>query len=384
MSLSSVTPEAESAAAEGAAAAARAAMAGIVAAHNAARMRRVVSTLQALGGHVTGDYVVHAVLLGTPADVEVVECSLPVGGVQHVEHVLALDFRVERMLGASTLPARELSVRVARSAIGDGGPRLYRLSAKPTRLARAVGGSLALVIVPFHQSAPRCGRPNADIFDWQLLAATRTQLYVTPVVPGLGHASASAADGISFDIGSLSTLYPLIERARNRTFCLVEQREGTTTHATAFMMLHASRMVGRGWSMDDDVCARRAWTVNLWNTMLRTPSSVRSDALARSLTKHPVCPICHEAFRPGDVVVNLPCNHNYHVTCPRPTAACTHGHGHGQEQDPEHEQNPEQDAEQSSTGNDDSSRGISLSGITAWLVVGHDTCPLCRARISFD
>jgi hypothetical protein len=107
-----------------------------------------------------------------------------------------------------------------------------------------------------------------------------------------------------------------------------------------------------GWRMDDAEGGRNSWVVGRWDSLAsaRLQQHVQVHA-------HCGCPICCETFAPGDAVVNLPCNHNFHAVCsglpPSPAS-----------------------------GGSTSAREYS-SGICAWLCEGQGTCPCCRADVLY-
>ena len=113
-----------------------------------------------------------------------------------------------------------------------------------------------------------------------------------------------------------------------------------------------------GWRMDDACAGRRAWVASRWDRMSQSRLSDLPSMLPAS-TVFDTCPICYERFQAADVVINLPCNHNFHAVCYGGRAAAA-----------------------SSSAEPPSEEAGSLDGgICAWLASGTHSCPCCRSEV---
>jgi len=277
-----------------------------------AALSLVVGLLQSLGGHVHGDHVLHALARGDAASVEVVECSLTATAMAFAPAVLqAAGCHV-------TGTSRRMSVR----APAHSSPIAVELSTYSSML-----------------HAPSSLPPT--VFDWQHLVSCRTRLYMRRQT---GRA----------DVMMLPPIETLLCRARLGKFCLSdgcpssEKADGDQIHGKA--MCRAARLVlERGWSMDDMLAGRHSWVASRWDAMqsARCHDQPLSNLQPPIATTHDHCPICYERFCAADVVVNLPCNHNFHAAChSQPTTSASGG-----------------------------------GGICAWLAAGQHSCPCCRAEV---
>ena len=282
----------------------------------------IVGLLQSLGGHVHGDHVLHAIARGDASAVERVECSLTSSAMGFVASVLeAAGCRVS----ASASPAR---------------PLLYALSVyAPCDPRTPVSVELTTYTSMHHSSSSL----PPTVFDWQHVVSCRTRLYLRRMTSSCQ---------------TLPSLEAHLHRARLGVFCLSPacppsaEDEAEKVHGKA--MCRAARLVlERGWRMDDLLAGRRGWVASRWDLL---PSARRHDQQVSRLQPaiaglHDTCPICYERFRAADVVVNLPCNHNFHAAC----------------HSPQHQPPP---------------FGASLGGgICAWLAAGNHSCPCCRAEV---
>jgi hypothetical protein len=308
-------------------------------AEHVGRVHRVAHVLQSLGGHLHGEYALHAVARDRPGDVRLMQCTIPAPTMKCAAGVLAACG-----LEVTTVAADVTGVRLL---VGD---------------KQALGVDLTphfFTGAPLQALMP----PSIFFFDWQMLAVSRDGVYVkrdggARTLQSLQHPQQSPG------------ILALLERARRGMFCLTAEcgpstadDAGARQHGQA--MCRALRMVlDQGWRMDDLLGGRRAWLVSRWDRLSASRTHATSDADAdisdysafwmdglrvtdarRVAKADGVCPICHDDFRPLDVVVNLPCNHNFHAAC--------HGRPHG-----EH------------------------GGLCAWLEAGRGTCPCCRALVS--
>lgn len=80
----------------------------------------------------------------------------------------------------------------------------------------------------------------------------------------------------------------------------------------------AIKFIKGGWFMDDNVLGRRCWVVAFWKNIRTQPRRIRlydKDNDIKLMTEHSLCSCCHELFQDNDIVVNTPCNHNFHWIC---------------------------------------------------------------------
>lgn len=363
-------------------------------------LAKAARVLLSMGGHLQGDYVLHAVLRDDPASASAVECTLPAALLPYAPGVLAASGLsvacVGRPPGSACCTRRLYRVSFA-AGTGDGG-----------------GGVATIDLGPFFRSRAQAD-PHDTVFDWQTVSLSRDRLYVRRD-PASAHLDGDDGPGIGSEdrpvpVVAGDRVVRLVERARRGVFCLsagfcpglrpplpgepahaFDADDGTTalspdaetfrTHARA-MCVAARLVLERGWRMDDQQVGRRAWVVARRDSLGRArgdgclglgvrgsasacpgPSASASAATLPSawppaaadvpspspaLMAVEVCPICHDRFHASDVIVNLPCNHNFHAVCHRddPRGA---GGGNG-------------------------------GGMCAWLQSGHGTCPCCRAAV---
>ena len=190
--------------------------------------------------------------------------------------------------------------------------------------------TLTILIVPYVTNTYPMQAVTSSahcVFDMQLMSSSRTSLYVRNRP------------------GRVGDLCEQLRRAQLRQFALLPRGCDPTASDQAVFMCYAMRMVlERGWHMDDSIVGRDGWVVARWGVMDTAPLCVRNSGCDESLlTMHKECPICFSEFAAGDIVVNLPCNHNIHATCDMVN---------------------------------------NNSGMCMWLVTGKNpTCPCCRANI---
>jgi hypothetical protein len=301
--------------------------------------------LTALGGHLSGDYVVHSLVRDDPASVEVLECSiaaqpllLAVGVLQAAGcTVTAVDatHESERQRPYDTLDGIEMHQQ-----------RRQTLSVR-TPDGDLVGAPPLTVELSCHRFSP----PSTLIFDWHHLVASRGRLYVRPI-------------STSTPTKAPPPLDLLLRRVHRGSFCLSaccppsNAADGAHLHGRA--ICRAARLALEDptkWRMDDLFAGRRGWVATTWELLPEARTKILSiggdSAATRPPTVHDHCPICYEAFLATDAVVNLPCNHNFHAVCNRSVATFANN-------------------------------GLSVAGgggLCAWLSGGQHTCPCCRAEV---
>ena len=274
---------------------------------------KIAAVVHASNGHITGDYVVFA-LTGDEEFARSITCTVPRKLLTCLPHVLRIDHKV--------------------GVVAD----------EEDVIVYAVASSIELRIAPF---PPNSAAVPAVGFDLDRLHMSRTKLYTTC-------ATRTLAQGIA--------------RVHKKRFCLdSDAAADAVLHATA--MARAKTLCARGWRMDDLVMGRRAWVVATWQHMSVTPFNVRlivdGKLDAASPATFPQCPICFESFSPGDVVVNLPCNHNFHV--------CMGGGGVDGEEGKEREKKQ--------GGGGGGGGGGVCGGVHSWLSRGNVGCPCCRKHL---
>lgn len=287
-----------------------------------------VAILQGLGGHIHGEYVLHAVARMEPEAVRTVQCTLPACMVHTVPAVLA----------AALSNGHHTIVQHVSAALPDAPPSGLRLTVS------TANPPLDLVVFPHGHVSPLGDAPH-PIFDWNLMVLSPERLYIRrPLRQPLRDQA-----GTTVPVQPAGRLARALERCRKGRFCLTDcaalRDPDSQSDVHAGAMLAASEYVAAGWHMDDAIAGCNGWVVSNWRRLQSDPASVRlggpcPPGEATPPTTHAVCPICFAAFKSDDVVVNLPCTHNFHVDC-----------------------------------------GGSGGGLAVWVRSGHSTCPCCRAPV---
>lgn len=161
-------------------------------------------------------------------------------------------------------------------------------------------------------------------FDVHLLAMSNFSVFCRMDYPELEH--------ISCKVGWL------LNRVHQKRFALLDN-DGMSPKKLAGVMAQASSMIEDGWHMDDMIHGKNAWVVSKWQDTKDTRVKEPEGAVD---PHHDECAICKEDFEPNDIVVNLRCNHSFHVRCKQ---AC--------------------------------------GGMEQWLLTQEtDSCPMCRAAVA--
>ena len=134
-------------------------------------------------------------------------------------------------------------------------------------------------------------------FDVNSLAENSYSLYVRTEIPNV-------VDVINF----------VKERICKKTFCLLSNRVRLPKEDGGHVE-KAIDLINRGWTMDDLLHARKTWVVFKWTTSFNHIR--RKDCLKEknNMQEHNLCTFCHDIFKPGDIVINTQCNHNFHWLC---------------------------------------------------------------------
>lgn len=94
----------------------------------------------------------------------------------------------------------------------------------------------------------------------------------------------------------------------------------------AILMSKAVCMLNDGWWMDDMFKGPSTWVISKWIKWKTTYMTIRIPSINKQPSNEYIqrrtqclslneCAICKEEFKDDDIVVNLRCNHNFHVYC---------------------------------------------------------------------
>jgi hypothetical protein len=246
-------------------------------------VQRTMDMLYALGCHVHGEAAA-LVAVGELDLVDTIECTV-------FPHVVPL---VARCLRASGMDVMQ------HHRPGSGSRGSGRKGNVIPNGTSALGGvsceivangsrSLRLDIVPFARDA--IGQLESGCMDYMRISSSAEMLYSRAPSPATQ---------------TIPTIHSLLQRLVERRFCL------SAIPANPVRAIQKSaRLVSSGWTMDDRIHGRRVWVVARWGEMTTRPHRVRGDAAC--LGTHAECAICLTAFAKSDLVINLPCNHNFHA-----------------------------------------------------------------------
>lgn len=135
-------------------------------------------------------------------------------------------------------------------------------------------------------------------FDVNLVTENETSLYVRYIPHTIKHVPDKLgfiSDRIrSKCFGCLDTVYA--ERALQDVVSLVEG---------------AIDLTHKNWVMDD-MYSSNTWVVGTWENMLNGRNR-KKRVLSHDCSSE--CALCHEQFKPTDIVFNTVCTHNYHWRC---------------------------------------------------------------------
>ena len=287
----------------------------------AASVHRVAQVVRAFGGDLGGDFLRTGVLLADAGRVTTVEARVPREAVAFLTSVLCIDCHVRQVPPAQSCPAAD------RTALLLTAPALTAALALQPPQTQA-GSS---VLLHLHTGARLDWRVRWAMFDVDLLTVDSDRLGLRMTTPAL---RALTVDRLGHVIG----------RVHEARFCLLDGPARPGVAAAAAMRVAAAMVADprREWAMDDTLGGPQAWVAARWSRLVGAPQTVRPSRPphAPPLARDASCALCQEPFAPQDVVINLPCNHNFHAACP------TLQGGQG--------------------------------GLCVWLD-GHGTCPSCRA-----
>jgi hypothetical protein len=107
----------------------------------------------------------------------------------------------------------------------------------------------------------------------------------------------------------------LMDRIQQRRFCILDFSVCKSLTLTRAFIENASKMVSKGWTMDDMIWGDDTCVINRWITYQMRPTDVRvrynADKIERLLAQDE-CMLCNERFAPTDIVINTRCSHNFH------------------------------------------------------------------------
>ena len=257
-----------------------------------AMIKRIVNVIHGFHCHVWGEYVVDGVINEQYSNVSTLNCiffqvGIPTTYADLLVSNLSIDYDVKESITSCS----------------------WR---KDFVVVSANSGIVALRVYESFK--------DIVMFDIDSIRLSRSNLYVTAS-------------------GSPPKLLSIMDRARKRRFSLLpDPRDQTTNaHADAMAVAEARVASNASWIMDGSV--ESPWIVNRWSVFSMLPYVPRQHV---DTSKFDQCPICCEHFVGDDIVVNLRCNHNFHLACSKPDRK---------------------------------------SGISAWLAQDRSTCPCCRAEI---
>lgn len=279
-------------------------------------LKTVAKYIHSLGGHIHGEYIIHALLQEHPKRVETIECTLPIASLVYVPSVLSS--------GGFVITDADVADHISCRRI-------------------MIHDTCYIEMAPFFRSRDEA-KPHHLTFDWSMISMSRDRMCVKRPFPS----------ELKYVGDILSTL---LHRIKNSKFCVAplgitdeeqntdDQGKSRVAKLDADAMRRSVKLVEYGWIMDDWLDGSNGWIVSMWKNI---SNSRRNSSGLRS---HSSCPLCYERFCEDDIVVNLPCNHNFHVNC------------------------------HVASSSQDSPGGTQASGLYAWLSSGHNTCPCCRASI---
>lgn len=117
----------------------------------------------------------------------------------------------------------------------------------------------------------------------------------------------------------------VIERCKMNKFALIALPKDDFQEKYV-LLLRSKDLVERGWIMDDFYLHQNSWVFSKWSRIQSHPCEVRlssADMPCSSMCSQTSCSLCHENFKPDDMVFNSCCNHNFHWECAVQTPSAT-------------------------------------------------------------
>lgn len=168
-------------------------------------------------------------------------------------------------------------------------------------LVSSKDSSDALLIIRVTPAKRLTWSQDCSFFDIELLAMSSYSIYTRMDYPELHN--------IPCKIGWL------LSRVIKKNFCVLDlDHDNNNPKQIAALMCRAMKMVSDGWLMDDALNGRKSWVVSQFKDIssVRINQSPIDSELCVSQTE---CAICKDDFEDDDMVVNLRCNHTFHVRC---------------------------------------------------------------------
>lgn len=244
-------------------------------------VKRTLDMLHALGCHVHGEAVAYTIIDELDL-VKKIECTAP----PPVLHLIPSCLRAARLVVRTenlTLHNEDVDCCVLPL---ENDKRMFRVM--------CVENSLCVIAMAYTPLVMR--DLGLGCLDFIQMSSTTKTMYLR------NNEGASTA--------SATSLTSVMARLMRMQFCLAEL---TTPPKSAIKK--AAALVNSGWTMDDNVHSQRGWVVARWLDMTIRPHEIRRKS-CKNLDAHGECAICLTAFDDMDVVINLPCNHNFHaVSC---------------------------------------------------------------------
>lgn len=257
-----------------------------------AHLHRISSLVKALRGDIFGDLLWTGGVQGNHEATQSLSCRVPSDSLSYLVPLLQLEYHVTR----ESMPTYDPS---------NPGSTTCQL-----RVHLPVGGgcfrTLPMTVVASSRTAWR----TVDLcFDIDALAMDADRVYLRFVTASMRQ----VPDRMAFVTG----------RIRAKRFCVLDGPDSSVKMGG--LLRRARALVASGWTMDDALLGRRSWVAGRWEelsargrvAMAMLPPAVSDSAwTTTAIDTCRECALCHDCFVTGDIIVNLSCNHNFHVQCP--------------------------------------------------------------------
>ena len=246
-----------------------------------AMIKRIMGVLHGFKGHLFGDMVVSSIISDDFMSVDSICCSMHRNSITYIQDIINLDYNMS--ITMNDAHDQDMHFVISHKCVPN--------------------CQVNMVMTSFIGVDPIESKIK---FDFDMLYMSLTSLYTRNTRIHLHHA---------------------FNRIHKKLFCIGNNVGNMPMlHCTA--MMAAMKHVQNGWTMDD-IVGLNSWILRKWEDVERMPF-VRTANTANCQQ----CAICCEMFKKGDIVANMPCNHNFHSVC-----------------------------------------------ITAWLAKDKDSCPCCRTSM---
>jgi hypothetical protein len=274
-----------------------------------AMIKRLVKVIHSFRGHVWGDFVVALIGGEKNAGVAVINCTM---AIKHIK-IFVANISIDYVVTNAAVGADDNDVTNV-FHVRDG-------SGFCAVVLRVDGIVHDLGHAPIHLK-----------FDVDSVRLSACHMYTT--------ASSSTMMDAARD--PKRTLMYIVDRIRKRRFALLDRpmdgHFGPKEHSSA--MTVAEGRVVNGWIMDSEYDVD-SWIINTWVTLKKLPYIQKRPDAKKVASQFDQCPICCEHFEDDAVVVNLKCNHNFHLFCSKAKGG----------------------------------------GLHAWLSENQTSCPCCRVQV---